>query len=62
LVLALALTKAPEDRFTDVSAFGDAFVAAARGQLDPALRSRAHAYLSRFPWSDEPVSIGSTPA
>ncbi len=48
--LAVALAKAPEDRFATGGALADALSAALAGQLDPALRRRAAGLLRRHPW------------
>ncbi len=50
-VLAIAIAKAPEDRFDTAEAFADALDAAARGELDVALRARAERLLARHPWA-----------
>ena len=48
---AVALAKRRDERFADAPALADAFAAAARGELEPALRDRAAALLERYPWA-----------
>ncbi len=50
LVLAIALTKRPRDRFARAEEFADALSAAARDDLAPELRGRAQALVERRPW------------
>ncbi len=50
LVLALALAKAPEERFESGEELAQALDAAARGRLSPELRARASALLAKQPW------------
>jgi serine/threonine-protein kinase len=47
---ALALAKAPGDRFASGAALADALDAAFAGRLDPVLRRRAEALLRKLPW------------
>ncbi len=51
LVLALALAKRPEDRFSSALELAAALRAAAEGRLPEALRRRAAANLHRSPWA-----------
>jgi serine/threonine-protein kinase len=48
---AVALAKAPEDRFATGDELGTAFDAALAGALDPKLRKRAEVLLRKLPWS-----------
>ena len=52
LVLAIAIAKAPDDRFDSAADFAQALDAAARGRLDPKLRARAERLLGKLPWAD----------
>jgi tRNA A-37 threonylcarbamoyl transferase component Bud32 len=47
---AIALAKAPADRFKSCALLADALAAAVAGQLDPALRRRADGLSRRHPW------------
>ena len=49
-VLAIALAKAPADRFQSARNFTDAFAAAAENRLPDAYRKHADALLKKFPW------------
>ena len=49
-VLAIALAKAPADRFDSGADLAVALDTAARGELEPALRSRAEKLLEKHPW------------
>jgi serine/threonine-protein kinase len=49
-VLAIGLAKDRDARFDRASALAQAMAAAARGDLDPALRDRAEALLAKQPW------------
>ncbi len=50
LVLAVALAKNPDDRFSSAAELAQALDAAARGRLDAALRARALKLLARLDW------------
>jgi serine/threonine-protein kinase len=50
LVLAVALSKDPEDRFASAADFAQALDAASRGRIDPALEARANDLLAELPW------------
>jgi len=50
-VLAIALAKAPAERFVDAEAFARALEQASTGDLQPVLVSRARRLLSELPWS-----------
>jgi serine/threonine-protein kinase len=50
LVLAIALAKEPADRFASATELADAFTAATRSELDPALRARGAALVAARPW------------
>ena len=52
LVLAIAIAKAPDDRFDSAAEFAQALDAAARGRLDSTLRAKAQRLLSKLPWVD----------
>jgi tRNA A-37 threonylcarbamoyl transferase component Bud32 len=47
---AVAIAKAPGDRFKSGAQLADALVASLAGQLDPAVRRRAEGLLRRHPW------------
>jgi serine/threonine-protein kinase len=49
-VLAIALAKAPKDRFQSATAFTDAFAAAANTRLSETYRQHADALLAKYPW------------
>jgi serine/threonine-protein kinase len=48
--VAIATAKRADDRFQTAQDFADAFAAAARGALDPALRRRARSLVHERPW------------
>jgi serine/threonine-protein kinase len=50
LVLAVALAKAPEDRFGTASQLAQALDAASRGRIDGALTAHANRLLAALPW------------
>jgi len=50
LVLAIALAKAPGDRFESAAEIASALEEASRGELSPLLRSRAERLLQKMPW------------
>lgn len=50
LVLAIALAKAPADRFSSASQLVDALANACSGSILPDLRQRAEALTARLPW------------
>jgi len=50
LVLAVAMAKAPGDRFESAEQFADALEAASRRTVDPGLAARAEAILAKLPW------------
>jgi serine/threonine-protein kinase len=50
LVLAVALAKKPDDRFTDVESFALALRAASTGDLDEATRAKGWQLVKQFPW------------
>ena len=50
LVLAVALAKAPEDRFGTATQLAQALDGASRGRLDPALTAHANRLLGALPW------------
>jgi hypothetical protein len=47
---AIALAKAPDERFATGAALAGALDAALAGALDPAIRARADALIRRRPW------------
>jgi len=53
-VLAVALAKAPEQRFGDPDELADALDAAAEDRISDELRARAHRLYRDYPWRDEP--------
>jgi serine/threonine-protein kinase len=53
LVLAIALAKDPRDRFASAAELAQAFDAASRGRIDPALAARARSLLGELPWGAE---------
>jgi serine/threonine-protein kinase len=53
---AIALAKAPEDRFASGAALADALDAALRGALDRSLRDRADALIRARPWEVRKVA------
>lgn len=50
LVLAIALSKKPDDRFASVEEFAEAFRLAATGDLDEQTRNRGWQLVKRYPW------------
>jgi serine/threonine protein kinase len=62
LVLAIAFAKRPEDRFRSAASFAVAFEAAARGELDAALRDKAEKLLVALPWARDPMNALSRTA
>jgi len=50
LWLRIAMAKRPDDRFANALDMADAFEAAARGTLSPALRTRAQGLLGEQAW------------
>jgi eukaryotic-like serine/threonine-protein kinase len=52
LVLAIALAKSPEDRFSSASELVQALDDAARGRLDASLQRRAESVLRASPWTE----------
>jgi hypothetical protein len=52
LALAIGLAKNRDERFASAEAFSAAFVAAAHGKMDAALKERAEALLRTQPWAD----------
>jgi len=50
MVLAVAMAKAPSDRFDSAQEFADALDAAGRGVIDVALAARAEKVLAKLPW------------
>jgi serine/threonine-protein kinase len=50
LVLAVALAKAPEDRFGTATELAQALDGASRGRVDPALTAHANRLLESLPW------------
>lgn len=62
-VLAIALAKAPDDRFDGAAELAAAFALAARGKLDEGVRARADALLRRSPWGHgEPPTVSRRPS
>jgi serine/threonine protein kinase len=59
LVLAVAMAKAPSDRFDGAQEFADALEAAARGVIDPALAARAEKVLAKLPWDSGQTAVPS---
>ncbi len=55
LVLAVAMSKSPSDRFDSAKEFADALEAAARGVVDPDLAARAERVLAKLPWDSGPA-------
>jgi serine/threonine-protein kinase len=53
LVLAIALAKAPADRFATGDELARALVEGATGRVEPSLERRAKAVLARAPWGGE---------
>jgi serine/threonine-protein kinase len=49
-VIAIAMAKRAEDRFSSAGELAEALGAALRRQVSPALRERAAALLARHPW------------
>jgi hypothetical protein len=49
-VLAIAIAKSPDDRFTTVEEFVDAFAGAQAGTLAADIVERGRALLERHPW------------
>ncbi len=49
-VLAIALAKAPGDRFEDAAELANALEAASRGEVSASIRSRAERLLEAMPW------------
>jgi serine/threonine-protein kinase len=54
LALAVAMAKDPVDRFASARELAAALEDAARGSLDPAIRSRGEALLAKLPWAYVP--------
>jgi serine/threonine-protein kinase len=54
LALAIAIAKAPADRFVSAAEFASGLEAAALGALDSALRARAERLLAELPWGGAP--------
>lgn len=50
--LAIGLAKDPDERFASGAELAEAFTAAVRNELSPALRARAQQLLQRMPWTD----------
>ena len=50
LVLAVALAKAPDDRFATATQLAEALDAASRGRVDPELTAHANRLLAALPW------------
>ena len=50
IVLAVALAKAPEDRFATATQLAEALDAASRGRVDPELTAHANRLLAALPW------------
>jgi serine/threonine protein kinase len=61
LVLAVAMAKAPSDRFDSAQQFADALEAAGRGVIDPALAARAEKVLAKLPWGSGSRAAPSAP-
>ncbi len=51
LVLAIAMAKAPADRFQKAEELAEAFRLAAKGDLDPKTRERGRRMVAKYPWS-----------
>jgi eukaryotic-like serine/threonine-protein kinase len=62
LVLAVAMAKAPSDRFDGAEEFAAALEAASRGIIDPALASRAEKVLAKLPWDSGAGVLHSVPS
>ncbi len=55
LVLAIAMAKAPSDRFQKAEEFADAFRRAAKSELDVKMRERGLKMVAKYPWSTPEV-------
>jgi hypothetical protein len=49
-LLCIAMAKSPDDRFDTAQELADAFDAAVKGELDPALRAKAARLLATNAW------------
>jgi eukaryotic-like serine/threonine-protein kinase len=56
LVLAIAMAKRPEDRFSSATELGDAFALACRGKLPQVVRERGRAIVAKYPWG-KPIGV-----
>jgi serine/threonine-protein kinase len=61
LVLAVAMAKAPSERFDSAQEFADALEAAGRGVIDVALAARAEKVLAKLPWDSGSRAAPSVP-
>jgi serine/threonine protein kinase len=59
LVLAIAMAKAPGERFESAEEFAIALEAAGRGKIEPSLEARAAKVLAKHPWDSGPATSGS---